>query len=206
MSKSDWANKKANLSKDFALAVEQDIFKIVVTGPESSGKTTLAEQLASALGVPHVPEFARSYVAYAGSPYKQADLKKIALGQQLWENWYSQTITSSPSTHSSLSAQTDSSAMLVCDTDWTVIRIWEQFRYGTTDATTPPPALPALHLVCTPDFPWQPDPLRENPHDRMALLTLYLDLLRSIGANFHLLQGDPATRLEMALRIIREYS
>lgn len=186
--------------------MEQDIFKIVVTGPESSGKTTLAEQLANALGVPHVPEFARSYVAYAGSPYKQADLKKIALGQQLWENWYRQKITSSPSSSPAAALQPDSSAMLVCDTDWTVVRTWEQFRYGTTDATTPPPALPALYLVCAPDFPWQPDPLRENPQDRMVLLALYLDLLRSVGANFYLLQGDPATRLEMALRIIRGYS
>ncbi|MBK8556661.1 MAG: AAA family ATPase [Lewinellaceae bacterium] len=55
---------------------------IAITGPESSGKTTLAALLATTLGAPWVPEFARYYTAYLGRPYVQADLQAIGSGQK----------------------------------------------------------------------------------------------------------------------------
>ena len=171
--------------------MEQDIFKIVVTGPESSGKTTLARDLAAVLGCACVPEFARPYVAHLGRPYVYNDLKTIALGQQIWEDWFCRQYAPTP--------------LLVNDTDWTVIRIWEFYKYGSVGITTPPPLVADLYLLCSPDFDWHPDPLREHPHERPALFDLYLSLLRSAEARYQIMSGNPETRLETARQVIRKY-
>ena len=93
------------------------LLKIVVTGPESSGKTTLAAALAAALDTVWVPEFARTYLAHLGRPYERNDLINIRLGQAAWEEWYAQHLSTSPSHH------------LVCDTDWTVLHVWEAYKF-----------------------------------------------------------------------------
>ncbi len=171
--------------------MEQDIFKIVVTGPESSGKTTLAKDLATALGCPCVPEFARPYITHLGRLYNYNDLKIIALGQQTWEDWFCRWYSPTP--------------FLISDTDWSVIRIWELYKYGTVVITSPPPPLADLYLLCSPDFEWQPDPVREHPRERPALFALYLSLLCATGARYHIMTGNPKTRLETARQLIRKY-
>lgn len=176
--------------------MERNILKIVVTGPESSGKTLLAKALADSLQVPCVPEFARYYVAHLGRKYVQDDLITIYRGQQAWENWFLQKMPSAPSP-----------PCLVCDTDWTVVRIWEKYGYKT------PSVLPAtspweqyenfFYLLCTPDFPWQPDPLREHPKERWQLFELYQALLIRRKLPFHILRGGQEDRLQSALEVLR---
>ncbi len=182
------------------MSPEQHVLKIIVTGPESSGKTTLALQLAGALGVPCVPEFARPYVAHLGRPYQREDLKRIALGQQIWEDWFTQRVL-----HQSVRP----SNLLVCDTDWTVLYIWEQYKYGATSLSPSPlshPLSPSpLYLLCAPDMDWQPDPLREHPAERDALFQQYDDLLKSISAHYHILHGTESQRLETALHLVQKY-
>ena len=56
-------------------------FIITIVGPESSGKTTLARQLAADLGCPWVPEYAREYLDGLGRTYEEDDLQIIARGQ-----------------------------------------------------------------------------------------------------------------------------
>ena len=177
------------------MASEHRFLKIVLTGPESSGKTTLAAALAAALGVHWAPEFARHYVAHLGRPYTRADLKQIAAGQRSWERWYAGRPAVRP--------------YLILDTDWTVLQIWEQYRfgaetdfewqkgYGVAEAAD-------LYLLCAPDFPWHPDPLREHPEERAVLFDLYERLLSGLNARFTVLRGDPAARLETALAAFRE--
>ena len=177
--------------------MEQDIIKIVVTGPESSGKTLLAEGLASRLQLRWVPEFARYYVAHLGRPYVQRDLKTIYAGQQLWENWFlEKTRLASPTLPA-----------LVCDTDWTVIRIWEKYGYAT------PSVLPVtsdwelsghtFYLLCSPDFPWQPDPIREHPEERWQLFEMYQQLLLERRLPHLVLKGQHNDRLQMAVSEIQ---
>lgn len=187
----------------------KDFFKIVVTGPESTGKTALAEALAKRAGALWVPEFARYYVAHLGRPYERNDLKMIGLGQKMWEDWYA--VFSDQSL--------PKRRALICDTDWTVLHIWEHYRFAQNridlplpnDAPTAlwqtgygSPDLADLYLLCRPDFPWQPDPLRENPDERDVLFNMYDRLLRGCNAKFIILSGDHEARLQTALAAVRE--
>lgn len=167
------------------------MYKIVITGPESSGKTSLAEMLAAKLHAPLAPEFARTYVEWLGRPYEQSDLYAIARGQSLWENWYA----------------AQAGPYLVCDTDWTVLHVWEMYRFGGTGTWEQgylPVAAADLYLLCTPDFPWVHDPLREHPEEREALFALYLKLLQDKGLNFRILEGLPDERLASALVFLND--
>lgn len=163
--------------------------KIVITGPESSGKTTLAQALAGHLGVKHVPEFARTYLEFLGRPYVPEDLPAIFQGQMAWEDFY----------------LAKNQPFLICDTDWTVIQVWEMVI--RPDQHLQVPQRPwDLALLCRPDIPWEDDPLREHPNDRDMLFAKYLKLLESTGWPFKILSGDHDQRMTAALAAIRKLS
>lgn len=170
--------------------VKRSIQKIVVTGPESSGKTMLAQALAERLQTRWVPEFARFFVANMGRPYTHDDLAAIYQGQKNWETWFLQIIHRSPAL-----------PCLVCDTDWTVLRIWEQYGYPGVPSVLPASdvweqANDTLYLLSTPDFPWQPDPLREHPEERWQLFELYRNLLEERQLPYLKVEGSLENRLE----------
>lgn len=172
--------------------------KIVVTGPESSGKTAIAETLADLLGTTWSPEFARYYVAHLGRPYGRNDLEMIGLGQKVWEEWYARKIVNS-----------FPQKPLICDTDWTVLQIWEEYRFHPENNFEwakgyGVPEIADLYLLCAPDFPWQPDPLREHPEERDTLFIMYENLLRERRAHFIILSGEHNSRIQTALTAIRE--
>jgi len=170
---------------------------LVTTGPESSGKTTLATDLSVALRVALVPEQARGYlnqlyrIRPAGS-YQQQDLLEIARLQVAAEQ-------------QSLTAGT---ASMVCDTDLLVIVIWSEVKYGQCE----PELLrlferslqshPRTYLLCDPSMPWEPDPLRENPNDRQALHQRYQEKLELWQLPFRSMRGTPAARLDSALGLL----
>ena len=151
--------------------------KIVITGPESSGKTTIARRLAIGFKVPLVLEYARTYIDQLNRPYEQADLWEIAQGQLLAEK---KGAESHPN-------------YLICDTDlWTLV-IWSEEKYGTVD----PRILQAisqqktdLYLLLQPTLPWVFDPQRENPSDRDRLFQIYRDKLEKNQQPF--LEIDPS--------------
>jgi nicotinamide riboside kinase len=166
--------------------------RIVITGPESTGKTTLAQELAGALGTFWVPEFARFYVSHLGRLYERSDLYAIGCGQKRWETWYRQ----------------QQEGILVLDTDWTVLHVWEAYRFEPAPQPVwrqgygePVPA--DLYVLCTPDFPWTPDPLREHPNEQYILFEWYLALLKDLNTPFILAEGPPSVRLEKVLETIR---
>ncbi|WP_028455921.1 AAA family ATPase [Chitinilyticum litopenaei] len=158
--------------------------RIALVGPESCGKTTLARELAAELAAPWVPEFARSWFAARGSSdYTLDDIVAIARGQLALED------------------ELASPGWLVCDTNVLVCVIWAEVRFGQC-----PPELAmlwrpqdyALHLLLSPDLPWQPDPLRENPLDREQLFELYRQGLQIAGVPFAEVSGSGAQRLACA--------
>lgn len=167
------------------------MIKIAVTGPESSGKTTLARQLSAYFDAPCVPEYARIYLALLGRPYAKSDLTAIARGQARWEDTLA-------ALHPPL---------LICDTDMLVLKVWSAFKYGDCD-----PALADilaqqrydLHLLCRPDMPWTYDPLREHPQQREELYLMYKEELQRAGALFMEVAGDEQQRLHVAAAFVRE--
>lgn len=138
--------------------------KIAVTGPESSGKTTLASALATAFDTVYTPEFARTYLEETGGHYTFEDLTAIAKGQLAWENRDAAL----------------ANGFHFCDTDLIVLKVWSTFRFGKADPfLLEQLAQKRYHiaLLCRPDIPWAFDPLRENPDDRTQLLSLYREEL-----------------------------
>lgn len=167
------------------------MIKIAVTGPESSGKTTLARQLAAYFGAPCVPEYARIYLALLGRPYTKSDLPAIARGQVRWEDTLA-------ALHPPL---------LICDTDMLVLKVWSAFKYGNCD-----PAILHLwaqqrydlHLLCCPDILWTYDPLREHPQQREELYLIYKEELQRAGVLFMEVAGNKQQRLRAAAAFVRE--
>jgi len=158
----------------------------------------MAESVAKHLDTVWSPEFARYYVAHLGRAYVRNDLKMIGLGQKKWEEWYARK-----------AADLFSQKPLICDTDWTVLQIWEEYRFRPGDDFewakgygTPENA--DFYLLCAPDFPWQPDPLREHPEERDTLFIMYENLLREWRAHFIILSGEHDSRVQTALATIRE--
>lgn len=160
---------------------------LILTGPESSGKTTLARDLAGRLGTVWVPEFARPYVAHLGRPYQLADLQAIERGQAAWEQWYAP----------------QANKVLVCDTDLTVLAVWRNVLTEEPFGPPPPDSWRAgrRYLLCAPDFPWEPDPLREHPDQRDWLFEKYERLLAAWNLPFEVLRGTHEERLEAAIQV-----
>lgn len=167
------------------------MLKLAVVGAESSGKTTLARDLAAALPCAWLPEYARHYFAAKGDAgYTLDDVIAIAQGQRAGEQEPARW-------HGSANA-----AWLVCDTNALVCKIWAEVRFGHC-----PPAIAtawlaqdyALHILPTPDIAWQPDPLRENPHDRPALFERYRAALQAAAVPFCVVSGSPAQRVAQVL-------
>ena len=143
------------------------VSKIVFTGPESTGKTTAATKYAQEAELPLVAEYARTYLAGKNTgEYRLSDLHKILEGQQKAEN-----------------AASAKHKLIVCDTDWLTIHIWALEKYGKR--MTPPTDLKSRHyILCKPDIPWEPDPLRENQEDRDRLFALYEQTLQQMGLSY----------------------
>ena len=145
--------------------------KIAFTGPESSGKTTMARWTAKHISYELVPEYAREYLQKT-TVYHLNDLNNIAL-EQFKRN----------------SALRD----LVVDTEMLVMKIWCEEKYSNCSQEI----LGLLkeqqidhYFLCKPDIPWEPDPLRENPEDRERLFRLYERDLLELGASYNVLSGN----------------
>lgn len=162
---------------------------VCATGPESTGKTSLCRRLAAAFRVPWLPEYAREYLA-GRADYDETDVAAIAREQMRREE---ELVAGSP-------------AGVVLDTDLSVILIWWRERLGP-----PPPWLeqafaaqsPRCYLLCRPDLPWQPDPLRETAGDRERLqrhYNAYRDLLTARGLPFVVIEGRGEARDQAARR------
>jgi len=163
--------------------MKQTPLKIAFTGPECSGKTTLALWLSDHLALPYVEEYAREYLSNI-EPYSREDVQNI--GQQQF-------------------AMNHASMRCVCDTEMTVIRIWEKVKYhGISTLTEELSAQDSYDwlFLCEPDFPWEPDPLRENPEDRASLFSLYQQDLDLRGLKHHVLRGDLVERKSKILTLL----
>ena len=165
--------------------------RFVITGPECSGKTTLACALAHHYRTTATAEYAITYLQGQRPPgsYDFADLKRIAEGQLDWEN------RAGPYTN----------GLLICDTSMLVIAVWSQVRFGSVD----PWITAQLHsnryagyLLCRPEMNWEPAAFRENPSDRGNLYEEYLNHLRKHRLKFVEIGGNREKRRRTAINWI----
>ena len=162
------------------------MLRIAITGPESSGKTTLCVALAEHYQVPYIPEYARIYLENTQGRYQCSDLDIIAQGQL----------------KSLLSFK---GQIAVCDTDFSVLEIWSKYKYNRVSEDIKKLVAKDyfdLHLLCTPDMPWEPDPLRENRKSRAELFELYKTNLNKYNKNFIVVSGPHEYRLKKSLQAI----
>ena len=169
---------------------------VCLTGPESTGKSTLAADLSEALAVPLVPELAREYLqevlSSSRKAYSSDDLLTIAKAQLAAEQ----------------NALAEGTGLVVCDTDLQVIQIWWEERFGNVhpwlrDALSQ--RTPRCYLLMAPDLPWQPDPLRESPDDRRRLFNCYLKTLRAEDHPFAEVFGSGSARFKRAMSCIQDW-
>lgn len=169
------------------------MIKLVITGPESSGKTTLSTALGREWRAVLVNEVAREYLAVLHAPYREHDLLAIAKAQLRSED--------------ELAAGSRVMNM-VCDTDLLTVRIWSEEKFGRCDPWIVEQTKNRHYhhwLLCSPEgIAWEPDPLREHPHDRERLFHRHIDLLEALGKPYSVLLGDPQDRLHQALGIARK--
>jgi NadR type nicotinamide-nucleotide adenylyltransferase len=168
--------------------------KIVITGPESTGKTTLAEALAHRLNALLIPEYARSYVEKLDRPYTYSDVEKIAQHQSDEESKFSEH---------------EESGILLMDTWLIITKVWFEVVYGAapdwiekqiaTDDID-------LFLVCAPDIPWIADPIRENGGEmRHKLFDRYINEIESHGFAYEIVRGADELRLQNAMNLLKSH-
>lgn len=162
--------------------------RIVLTGPESTGKTTLASALAAHYQLPLVPEYARQFLDGLSRPYEEADLLTIAKGQ-----WAAEEATAAQNPY------------IVCDTSLLVIKVWSDFKYGRCHPWIVEKwrkRSGQLYFLCGTEVPWQYDPLREHPDYREELYEIYKINLQQARYSFVELHGSAAERFNKAKAIL----
>ena len=166
-------------------------YRIALTGTESTGKTTLAQQLAAHFQADYVPEYARQYIAELERPYHLEDIEQIAKMQCHIEDEC---------------AKKSRHELLFCDTELIVTKIWAENAFQRipkwiSDALRNRPQHD-LYLLMDIDLPWQPDPQREHPHLRQYFFEWYQKELNAYGVNWVLISGVGAARRQQAIEAV----
>jgi NadR type nicotinamide-nucleotide adenylyltransferase len=163
--------------------------RISITGPESTGKSELAKQMAEHFHTLWVPEYAREYLTDLGRPYEFEDIGIIARKQLKKENELAKK----------------AKKLLFCDTDFLVTKIWSYYKYGKCDPWIEEMAeyhRYDLYLLCNTDLPWEEDPMREHPQQRDELFRMYMKEMKSIHASYILVSGTGTQRTEKAISAV----
>jgi NadR type nicotinamide-nucleotide adenylyltransferase len=195
--------------------------KIVILGPESTGKSTLCEQLAQHYRTSWCPEFAREYLLTNGKEYTFDDLSVIARGQmaleaeytqQLEHQWKELTVTDQPNRW--VNAATMQSQpyppVLFIDTDMYVMKVWCEYVFGKCHSFILDEIATRsydLYLLCKPDLPWVQDELREYPDEqpRQELYHIYRDIMINQSVPWIEISGDYEERMETAIKAIDQH-
>jgi NadR type nicotinamide-nucleotide adenylyltransferase len=172
--------------------------KIVIIGPESTGKSTLCESLAAHYHTEWVREYAREYLEDHGMEYSYETLAVIARGQLALED------KGMERAKRRRGKAVGGDGLLFIDTDLYVMKVWSEYVFGRCEAWILDEIVRRkydAYLLCNTDLPWANDPLREYPDPgiRERLYHIYKDLLVNQSAPWAEVGGVGDQRLEGAI-------
>ena len=172
--------------------------KIVIIGPESTGKSSLCQALADHYHTSWCPEYAREYLLKHGTNYSYDDLLTIAKGQiSLEEDSIKKLEYSNQAT----------SDVLFIDTDMYVMKVWCEYVFGKCHSYILEQIAQRkydAYLLCNTDLPWMKDELREYPDEknRIELFNIYKDILINQSTPFTIISGQGQERIDCAIGFI----
>jgi len=169
------------------------IIRVVLTGPECTGKSALAEQLAAHYHTIFVPEYARNYVSELGRQYTYEDVMHIAETQKA----------------QAISVAVEANRILFLDTYLIITKIWFEVVFGRYPEWIDNELIRRtidLYLLCEPDIPWVADPVRENGGEmREKLFVMYKQQLDRFGLDYTQINGTGQLRTENAIRAVDQH-
>jgi nicotinamide riboside kinase len=176
-----YSNNKIGLKK----------IRIVLTGPESTAKTSLSKALSNHYKVNLIPEFSRYFLENSVAPYTFEEVSHMAKNQ----------VNLAEITSFNLPFQLE-------DTDLLTYLVWQKYKYNLID-----PELLNIwevnkadfYLMCLPDVKWQNDPLREHPQQRIPISKLYINYLIDSHLSFGFVSGTGVRRLNNAVFLIEQF-
>ena len=191
--------------------MDKQLKKIVVIGPESTGKSTLTQLLAQHYKTEWCAEYAREYLTTHGTEYTFEDLLTIAKGQVELEDSYQLLVVSdkkktnnSPLITNNSPLTTNNSPLLFIDTDMYVMKVWCEYVFGKCHPYIYEQIAQRkydLYLLCNIDLPWVRDELREYPDEgpRRELYAIYKEILQNQPVPWVDISGNYDERLEKAI-------
>ena len=169
------------------------MFKIAILGPESTGKSTLAKSLAEHFNAAWVPEYAREYVEKLTHHYTFEDVCTIAHKQIEFENQYNNELKP---------------GYVFFDTDLIITKVWLEYCFNKV----PEFLIQQLnknifdfYILCTPDLPWEPDPVREHGHDREFFFNWYKKEIEQTGKPYAIISGVGDNRIKNAINVLQSF-
>lgn len=186
--------------------------KIVILGPESTGKSTLCKQLAAYYKTKWCPEYAREYLLTHGKNYNYEDLLTIAKGQIALEEEYLKKVNSQWSMVNKKNSPDSPftihhSPLLFLDTNMYVMKVWCEFVFGKCHPYILGQIAERkydLYLLCNTDLPWVKDELREypDPETRQKLFHIYKDIMKNQEVPWYEIGGNHEKRLQKAIEAV----
>lgn len=176
-------------------STENRILKVVLFGPESTGKSTLAQQLATHYQTVFVPEYSRVYAEMqllCKQPLTKDDVVEIANGQLKLET----------------ELMSKANNILFCDTDLLETKVYSEMYYNGFC----PPQLEDfakkktcdLYLLTSVDLPWVADAIRDQPEAREEQFNIFENALRTYNKPYEIIKGNEHERLLHAIEFVNE--
>jgi len=164
--------------------------RIVLAGPESTGKSDLTLHLARTFKLPFALEYARMYLEHHGPEYDYDQLLEMSRGHRKYQR----------------SCLPESTPAGFLDTDLINYKIWCEVVFGRChdeilrgiEAETD-----HVYLLCYPDLPWEYDPLRENRHDRDMLFERHVKEIEQLKRSCYVIKGTGRVRYLAAESAVR---